>query len=565
VSERPAAAPDPLEPLAPPTVTAGDRGAGRVVIPIAPSQISDHGEADATGQSAPHKSLPVLPLCPEKPPEPAQPLAVQLAKLDLLVTDAADSSSWLPDRRTLASCLVSFVVHAALMVILAMIIEAHPPGTPGISLASALEGPEGLETLWEEGDPEISQSTPEPMTGQLDAAERPAEAIDVAVPDEGATAAESAPRESQAIGFQSAEATDWLMGQQAIVGGGLEGRSLEARSGSLARHGGTPDSEMAVQRGLRWLAAHQGRDGGWQFNLKNCGCNGYCRNPGTVPTTTGATALSLLAFLGNNQTHLEGEHRDVVRNGLYYLAKKAMLSADGADLREGTMYAQGLAALALAEAYAMTDDPGLKDLAQQSINYVVYAQDRKGGGWRYSPGEPGDTTVGGWQMMALKSGDLARLHAPRSAFYLFQRFLDGVESDQGSLYGYMDREMRRTTTAVGLLCRMYGGWRHETPALARGVAHLADWGPSENDIYYDYYATQVLFHWGGSDWERWNRKLRDHLIRTQGAQGHESGSWHFTGAKGEVAGRLYTTAMAVMTLEVYYRYMPLYGEKTFDK
>lgn len=507
----------------------------------------------------------MLPLCPASPPKAEEPLDAGLSQLELGDSETdCEQVHWLARRRALASGLVSFIVHACAVIVLAMIVETHPVGTPGTMLTASLDdGPEPLDTLWEEGNPEVSLPSPEPIQGQFDAMDRESEAIEVELPQDGTTGPEQA--QPEAVGFQAAQATDWLMARDALVGGGLQGRSREARAGALARRGGTPDSEAAVQRGLRWLKAHQGRDGGWQFNLQNGACNGYCRNPGTVATTTGATALSLLAFLGANHTHLEGEHRDVVRNGLYYLAKKAMVNSDGADLREGTMYAQGLAAIALCEAYALTDDPGLKDLAQQAINYILYAQDRKGGGWRYSPGEPGDTTVTGWQIMALKSGQLARLQVSRAAIYSAQRFLDSVASDGGAQYGYMDREMRQTTTAIGLLCRMYGGWPHDHPTLARGVAHLAAWGPSENDIYYDYYATQVLFHWGGSDWERWNRELLDHLIRTQGTQGHESGSWHFTGAKGESAGRLYTTALAVMTLEVYYRYLPLYGDQWFGK
>ena len=147
---------------------------------------------------------------------------------------------------------------------------------------------------------------------------------------------------------------------------------------------------------------------------------------------------------------------------------------------------------------------------------------------------------------------------------MVQRFLDGVASEDGARYGYMSREPRRTTTAIGLLCRMFTGWRRNSPALGRGVSYLCEWGPSENDIYYNYYATQVLYHWEGSDWERWNRPMRDYLIATQATTGHEAGSWHFADRHGDSGGRLYWTAMAVMTLEVYYRYLPLYTRVPLD-
>jgi hypothetical protein len=86
--------------------------------------------------------------------------------------------------------------------------------------------------------------------------------------------------------------------------------------------------------------------------------------------------------------------------------------------------------------------------------------------------------------------------------------------------------------------------------------------PKATNLYYDFYATQVLHHWGGPEWTAWNQKLRDYLVRTQSSAGHAAGSWHFQDQHGDRGGRLYSTAMAVMTLEVYYRYLPLYGRQS---
>jgi hypothetical protein len=305
-------------------------------------------------------------------------------------------------------------------------------------------------------------------------------------------------------------------------------------------------------------------DGSWNFNHHKGLCQGLCRNPGTVGSTTGATAMALLAFLGAGYTHERGEYRDTVRRGLYYLKTRAFVNPDGIDLQEGTMYAHGLAAITFCEAFAMTGDPELKGLAQGAIDWIVYAQDKQGGGWRYRPHQPGDTTVTGWQIMALKSGDMAGLRAPSPAFYLAQEFLDSVQCEGGARYGYMTTDPQHTTTAVGLLCRMYAGWGHSHRALQQGVAYLDHLGPLENDIYHNYYATQVMFHWQGSDWKRWNETMRDHLVTTQAEGGHETGSWYFPDKSTAPGGRLCSTALAVMTLEVYYRYMPLYGERAFD-
>ncbi len=365
------------------------------------------------------------------------------------------------------------------------------------------------------------------------------------------------------FGIAMPPATDLLRDRTAPSGGGIEGRLARNRA-ALAGADGTEASEDAVERGLRWLAAHQRDDGSWSFDHRGGYCGGYCRNPGGVASTTGATALSLAPFLGAGYTHREGEHREVVERGLYYLVKRALQTPEGVDLQEGTMYAQGLAAIVLSEGYAMTGDPALKMPAQQALRFIVYAQDKRGGGWRYTPGEPGDTTVTGWQLMALKSGEMAGLEVPSPTLGLAQKFLDSVASDGGSQYGYTNADPRRTTTAIGLLCRMYGGWPRSHPALKRGVQHLSQWGKSSDDLYYNYYATQVMRHWGGPEWKAWNPPMRDWLVQMQSTEGHESGSWYFEHKHSASGGRLYNTAMAVMILEVYYRYMPLYTAEAVE-
>jgi hypothetical protein len=78
-------------------------------------------------------------------------------------------------------------------------------------------------------------------------------------------------------------------------------------------------------------------------------------------------------------------------------------------------------------------------------------------------------------------------------------------------------------------------------------------------LYYYYYATQVLHHLEGSDFDLWNHRMREHLIRLQESDGHAEGSWNPAGADwGKQGGRLYATSLALMTLQVYYRHLPMY-------
>ena len=126
-------------------------------------------------------------------------------------------------------------------------------------------------------------------------------------------------------------------------------------------------------------------------------------------------------------------------------------------------------------------------------------------------------------------------------------------------------------TAEALLCRQYLGWPHDSPALIKGVgqvvAHLKQSG--ERNIYYWYYATQLLHNMQNKDWPRWNVKVRDGLVDMQvTGTGCDRGSWDplqpIPDRWARTGGRLYLTSLSLLTLEVYYRYLPLYRPSDTD-
>ena len=348
--------------------------------------------------------------------------------------------------------------------------------------------------------------------------------------------------------------------------GNFGGRSEAGRRAAIRKFGGSAESEQSVTSGLAWLKSIQRTDGSWNFaDVGDAG------QPGMLNTTDmGATSLALLCFLGAGHTHeTVGEYQETVRSALAYLAKNAQLTSSGADLQGNAqgnagMYVQGIASICICEASAMTpDDKSLKRLASEAVKFIERAQQKVGGGWRYRPGDPGDTSVVGWQVLALQSAKAGRVKVQADTLQDVRRFLDSVESGDGAFYGYMpDEPPRNSMTAVGLLCRMYLGWKRDRPALKTGVEHLAGIGPSREDIYYDYYATQVLHHWGGPLWDQWNLKMREQLVESQIKEGPGAGSWDVTDPHGYAGGRIYQTALSLLTLEVYYRHLPIY--RRFD-
>jgi hypothetical protein len=248
------------------------------------------------------------------------------------------------------------------------------------------------------------------------------------------------------------------------------------------------------------------------------------------------------------------------------------------------IYSQGVATLALCEAYGMTQDPALKQPTQGALDFVIAAQHRTRGGWRYSPNYGADTSVTGWMMMALKSGELAGLNVPSESFRGVENWLDSAQKSttERHLYVYnplapdtpQQRHGRRpnpTMTSVGLLMRLYTGWKRDNVHLVAGAEYLLSNPPAngtrrepQRDAYYWYYATQVLFHMGGDYWKAWNDQLHPMLIESQEKDGPMAGSWDartpVPDRWGPHCGRLYVTTLNLLSLEVYYRHLPLYVE-----
>jgi len=352
-------------------------------------------------------------------------------------------------------------------------------------------------------------------------------------------------------------------------GSGLKNRAKAAdRAACVKKYGGNEASEAAVAAGLKWLAAAQAADGGWNFDhrfAKDAAIR-EADHPGNMTgARNAATAMALLPFLGAGQTHSDGKYKKTVFGGLGYLMSH--MKKDGSMHESaGNLYSHGLASIALNEAYALTHDKKLLVPAQASVNFIAYAQDPVGGGWRYQPRQSGDTSVTGWQLMALKSGHMAYLQISPNTVRGATKFLDSVQAGDGAYYGYTTPGKRGATTAIGLLCRMYLGWPRDREALEKGVKYLSAQGPSSTNMYHNYYATQVMFQYGGEHWDKWNGKMRDHLVNAQDKTGPAKGSWHFAGGHGaDRGGRIYNTSLAIMILEVYYRHARIYEKKSANK
>jgi len=368
------------------------------------------------------------------------------------------------------------------------------------------------------------------------------------------------------------------------VGGGGAGcfgyRSGGGRRKAVARFGGSRASESAVDAALRWLARHQEADGHWDT----------VKYEAIADTDPGVTGLGLLAFLGAGHTERAGKFRNNVKAATQWLM--SIQRPDGCVFKKGTNkvahgsatigYHHPIGGLALAEAYGMARNPKVGEAAQRAVDYSIGVHQVQYGGWRYSPKQAADTSVTGWFVMQLKSAKVAGLKVEGKGFQGAVTFLDKVTTKPGEVAGdqYGGRvryqpgtEPRPNITAVGMVCRLFMGFKNNDPMLIGGAEYLLEALPKwtknpkpkisthrEMPFYYWYYGTLSMFQVGGKYWKVWNNSLRDMLIQHQRRGGDEDGSWDPLTDGDTSGGRVYTTALGALCLEVYYRYLPMYSK-----
>ncbi len=356
-------------------------------------------------------------------------------------------------------------------------------------------------------------------------------------------------------------------------------RQLEKRRGTALKNGGSLESEKAVENSLKWLAKVQEQDGSWDADKHGGGAHakdpqGHVRQGGGTLADSGVTGLALLAFMGAGYTPHDGEYSDNVDRALKWLIQQQRDDGylGGSATYYDQMYCHAIATFALGEACGMQDEsersPELRRAVRAAVEFIVERQCADGG-WRYKKEDDGDMSMFGWQLMALKSADIAGVKVHPGVWtnmigFLKRRSLnsDGNPSERGGLAGYNASNPKPTPamTAEALFCKQMIGIDRKNPAAKEAVGYLLKNLPhlARYDEYYWYYGTMAMFQHGGDSWDQWNAVQRDLLIQQQETRGRNAGSWAPKGKWAGIGGRIYSTALSTLCLEVYYRYLPLY-------
>lgn len=388
-----------------------------------------------------------------------------------------------------------------------------------------------------------------------------------------------------------------LVTQKHLLAPGNKGRASMVNSGrasavasrtpggklsSIDKYGGTKESESAVKTALRWLMRHQSPDGGWRCGgfAQMCRREDTCRGKGSkAGIDPGLTGLAVLAFLSGGNHHADAtDFGRAIARGVRYLLRSQEDSGRIGPASSHEMYNHCIATLAIAEACTLAEDQALREPLRRAVDYISGAQ-QTGGGWDYTAARTGrnDTSITGFAVMALKSASAAGIDVPWTTTYgmlaHFHRMTtdnaEVVYSDQGVGVGRAGPGM----IAVGALARQFLGWPADSDVLRKQYMMMRRNPPrwelltadAYHNMYYWYYGTLAMFQAGGENWRHWNDNLRDMLVQRQRQKGCARGSWDPAGKwLGRVAGRVYSTAINAMNLQVYYRYLPVYDAPTLN-
>jgi len=342
--------------------------------------------------------------------------------------------------------------------------------------------------------------------------------------------------------------------------------SPEDRLARLRETGGTPECEDAVEKALQWFKATQSADGSW-----------------TNKDQAAMTGFALLAYLGRCETPLSIEYGDSVLRAITYLVDVGMknngLLTNNIAQGNSGVYEHAIAAYALAEAYTFCKQsvpaieiPNLAEVTQKAGQFIIDNQNAKGG-WAYNYRKEGghvDISVSAWQVQALKACEHTGLEfkgLSRAARNAMDYMESMVNSDGGVGYsspGQTHAKGYFTMTGGGLLSlQMFG--KGNSSAARRAAKYIEentkfDYNGPESDLYGHYYEAQAMMNRGGAQWRKYNEIFRDQLLNNQ----NPDGSWKVPGGGGPVRAVgaqfvqnvHYRTALATLTLEVYYRFLP---------
>ena len=297
----------------------------------------------------------------------------------------------------------------------------------------------------------------------------------------------------------------------------------------------TPQAEQAINRALKYLARTQAKDGAWG--------SGY---------RAATTAVGLMAFMLQGHFPKHGKHGATVDRALSFLLKT---SKDGSGYFGQTMYQHALATLALSEVWGMSDREEIRDALKMAVRIILRSQNRAGG-WRYQPfPASADISVTVMQIIALNSAKEAGMYVPQKTIDRAIAYVRSCQVPFTGGFGYTGPSGESfSASCAGVASLLLGGVDAKTRPVQAGLGYLFRY-PRDKFVdtryyyYAHYYAIQAMYQAGENYYQKWYPKIHDGLLNRQ----KMDGSW-----RGGSGGGHFSTCLAVLTLGMPYRFLPVY-------
>jgi hypothetical protein len=333
---------------------------------------------------------------------------------------------------------------------------------------------------------------------------------------------------------------------------GLASLSTAAGEEVLPKHI-NQETLKAVRQGLDYLATTQSGDGGWHDTA------------GGAAYPVALTSLAGMAFLANGNTPTRGRYAENVQKAIEYLlscsTNTGLITGPNQDSGQ-PMHWHGFALMFLASVYGMESKQSLRLRTEDAVNRGV-ALTAKGqspaGGWTYIPGSGDEGSVTVTQVQALRAAHNAGFKVPRGTIDESVRYIERCSTPEGGImYSLNSGGPARPAISAAAIATLYNAGDYDSPVARRCLDYVwtqfkgrPGWSKGAgHDFYTQLYASQAFYMSGDKYWDNYFPATRDDLLKMQHK---EDGSWD-----GDYIGKTYGTAIALIILQLPYKYLPVY-------
>lgn len=314
----------------------------------------------------------------------------------------------------------------------------------------------------------------------------------------------------------------------------------------------TPETLKAVRAGLEYLAKNQESDGSWS------------NDEGGRAYPVAVTGLVGTAFLANGNTPTRGRYAPQVEKATEFLLNcstdTGLITGPTQD-NNMPMHGHGFALMFLACVYGGETKPAMRERTKEAIDKAVMltAQGQSSdGGWTYTPGGGDEGSVTVTQVQALRAAHNAGLAVPRGTIAQAVNYIERCSTPEGGIcYSLRSRTGPRLPISAAAVATLYNAGQYDAPVANRCLEfvwrHFKDsksWQRGGHNFYCHLYAAQAFYMAGDKYWDNYFPSARDQLIAMQNKS---DGSW-----PGDGIGKAYGTAIALIILQLPYKYLPVY-------